>query len=194
MPKQYLTEGWQARAYEQFQGRISRSAAAVLHQSSWLGAGRGAAGVPARRVSRMDAGSYRQRAGAHPRRRNRRRTRSRARRSAGPQGRSRAAQQGHGQALARRARGPRQVHQRREAGARRARTKRRKADFERAALAKRLDAEWLDLTVPAPGVRARQPASDHADPVGDRRPVPLARFHACSTGRRSKPNSTTSTR
>ncbi len=29
----------------------------------------------------------------------------------------------------------------------------RKAEFERAALAKRLDAEWLDLTVPAPGVR-----------------------------------------
>ena len=30
---------------------------------------------------------------------------------------------------------------------------RRKAEFERAALAKRLDAEWVDLTVPAPGVR-----------------------------------------
>ena len=29
----------------------------------------------------------------------------------------------------------------------------RKAEFERAALAKRLDAEWLDLTVPASGVR-----------------------------------------
>jgi phenylalanyl-tRNA synthetase alpha chain len=29
----------------------------------------------------------------------------------------------------------------------------RKAEFERAALAKRLDAEWVDLTVPAPGVR-----------------------------------------
>jgi phenylalanyl-tRNA synthetase alpha chain len=29
----------------------------------------------------------------------------------------------------------------------------RKAEFERVALAKRLDAEWLDLTVPAPGVR-----------------------------------------
>jgi phenylalanyl-tRNA synthetase alpha chain len=30
---------------------------------------------------------------------------------------------------------------------------RRKSEFERAALAKRLDAEWLDLTVPAPGVK-----------------------------------------
>jgi phenylalanyl-tRNA synthetase alpha chain len=30
---------------------------------------------------------------------------------------------------------------------------RRKADFDRAALAARLDAEWMDLTVPAPGVR-----------------------------------------
>jgi phenylalanyl-tRNA synthetase alpha chain len=30
---------------------------------------------------------------------------------------------------------------------------RRKSQFERAALAKRLDAEWLDLTVPAPGVK-----------------------------------------
>ncbi|HWF11837.1 MAG TPA: phenylalanine--tRNA ligase subunit alpha [Bryobacteraceae bacterium] len=30
---------------------------------------------------------------------------------------------------------------------------RRKSGFERAALAKRLDAEWLDLTVPAPGVK-----------------------------------------
>src|ERR1700723_1350424 len=29
----------------------------------------------------------------------------------------------------------------------------RKSEFERAALAKRLDAEWIDLTVPAPGVR-----------------------------------------
>jgi phenylalanyl-tRNA synthetase alpha chain len=29
----------------------------------------------------------------------------------------------------------------------------RKAEFERVALAKRLDAEWMDLTVPAPGVR-----------------------------------------
>jgi phenylalanyl-tRNA synthetase alpha chain len=29
----------------------------------------------------------------------------------------------------------------------------RKADFDRAALAARLDAEWMDLTVPAPGVR-----------------------------------------
>src|SRR5579862_6963218 len=29
----------------------------------------------------------------------------------------------------------------------------RKESFDRAALAKRLDAEWLDLTVPAPGVR-----------------------------------------
>src|SRR3984885_8153184 len=29
----------------------------------------------------------------------------------------------------------------------------RKAEFERVALAKRLDAEWLDLTVPAPGVK-----------------------------------------
>jgi phenylalanyl-tRNA synthetase alpha chain len=29
----------------------------------------------------------------------------------------------------------------------------RKAEFERVALAKRLDTEWLDLTVPAPGVR-----------------------------------------
>jgi phenylalanyl-tRNA synthetase alpha chain len=29
----------------------------------------------------------------------------------------------------------------------------RKAEFERAALAKRLDTEWLDLTIPAPGVR-----------------------------------------
>jgi phenylalanyl-tRNA synthetase alpha chain len=43
----------------------------------------------------------------------------------------------------------------------------RKSAFERAALAKRLDSEWLDLTVPAPGIRARQPASDHADPVGN---------------------------
>ena len=32
-------------------------------------------------------------------------------------------------------------------------TERRKSEFERAALAKRLDAEWLDLTVPAPGVK-----------------------------------------
>jgi phenylalanyl-tRNA synthetase alpha chain len=30
---------------------------------------------------------------------------------------------------------------------------RRKSEFERVALAKRLDAEWLDLTVPAPGVK-----------------------------------------
>ncbi len=30
---------------------------------------------------------------------------------------------------------------------------RRKSEFERAAMAKRLDAEWLDLTVPAPGVK-----------------------------------------
>jgi phenylalanyl-tRNA synthetase alpha chain len=30
---------------------------------------------------------------------------------------------------------------------------RRKSEFERAALAKRLDSEWLDLTVPAPGVK-----------------------------------------
>jgi phenylalanyl-tRNA synthetase alpha chain len=30
---------------------------------------------------------------------------------------------------------------------------RRKSEFDRAALAKRLDAEWLDLTVPAPGVK-----------------------------------------
>ncbi|MGA2714946.1 MAG: phenylalanine--tRNA ligase subunit alpha [Bryobacteraceae bacterium] len=29
----------------------------------------------------------------------------------------------------------------------------RKSEFERAALSKRLDAEWVDLTVPAPGVR-----------------------------------------
>jgi phenylalanyl-tRNA synthetase alpha chain len=29
----------------------------------------------------------------------------------------------------------------------------RKSEFERTALAKRLDAEWIDLTVPAPGVR-----------------------------------------
>src|ERR1700730_7553829 len=29
----------------------------------------------------------------------------------------------------------------------------RKSEFERAALAKRLDAEWVDLTVPAPGIR-----------------------------------------
>lgn len=29
----------------------------------------------------------------------------------------------------------------------------RKSEFERAALAKRLDAEWVDLTIPAPGVR-----------------------------------------
>ena len=29
----------------------------------------------------------------------------------------------------------------------------RKSEFERAALAKRLDAEWMDLTIPAPGVR-----------------------------------------
>src|SRR5579863_519835 len=30
---------------------------------------------------------------------------------------------------------------------------RRKSEFERAALAKRLDEEWVDLTIPAPGVR-----------------------------------------
>src|ERR1700689_2586376 len=30
---------------------------------------------------------------------------------------------------------------------------RRRSEFERASLAKRLDAEWLDLTVPAPGVK-----------------------------------------
>jgi phenylalanyl-tRNA synthetase alpha chain len=30
---------------------------------------------------------------------------------------------------------------------------RRKSEFERTAMAKRLDAEWLDLTVPAPGVK-----------------------------------------
>jgi phenylalanyl-tRNA synthetase alpha chain len=30
---------------------------------------------------------------------------------------------------------------------------RRKSEFDRAALSKRLDAEWLDLTVPAPGVK-----------------------------------------
>jgi phenylalanyl-tRNA synthetase alpha chain len=30
---------------------------------------------------------------------------------------------------------------------------RRRSEFDRAALAKRLDAEWLDLTVPAPGVK-----------------------------------------
>src|SRR3954453_20671480 len=34
----------------------------------------------------------------------------------------------------------------------------RKASFESAALAKRLDSEWLDLTLPAPGVR---PGSIH---------------------------------
>jgi phenylalanyl-tRNA synthetase alpha chain len=30
---------------------------------------------------------------------------------------------------------------------------RRKSEFERSAMAKRLDAEWIDLTVPAPGVK-----------------------------------------
>ena len=36
--------------------------------------------------------------------------------------------------------------------------------------------EWLDLTLPAPGPRPGQPASDHAHPERDRGPVHLARL------------------
>ena len=55
--KQYLTEGWQARAYRAFQGRISRIAAALLYQSSRLGTGRRKQQAYLPAADRSDAGS-----------------------------------------------------------------------------------------------------------------------------------------
>ena len=62
--KPHLTEGWQARAFDRFKDRVPRVPAALLHQPSGLGTGRRDQRFSARRVAR-NAGSYRQRAGAH---------------------------------------------------------------------------------------------------------------------------------
>jgi phenylalanyl-tRNA synthetase alpha chain len=64
------------------------------------------------------------------------------------------------------------------------------SQFAGAALKARLDAEWLDLTLPAPGVR---PGSiiGHADSAGDRGPFVTVGFTVLD-GPEVEPNITTS--
>ena len=58
----------------------------------------------------------------------------------------------------------------------------RKAAFDRAALDSRLASEWLDLTLPAPGMRPGKLHPVHADSAGDRGAVHLAGIRRASTG------------
>ena len=55
--------------------------------------------------------------------------------------------------------------------------------FAEAALRARLDAEWVDLTLPAPGPRRGHLHPDHADPAGARRAVRLARVRGAGRSR-----------
>ena len=176
--KQYLTEGWQARAYEHFKAEYPEAAAAVLHQSPRLGTGRGTAGLSSaqRLMSEcrifVDSALARIVRGA-----NGRRTRSRARRSARAQGR------------------PRRNSARTWASSRPKSAPARGKFINAAKQALESRVRWTQVRLRTRGSgetprfrmdrshrsrarrRARQPASDHADPVGDRRPLPLPRFH-----------------
>ena len=52
-PEQYLTEGWQERAYQKLQGQVSEVDAALLHKSPRLGTHQARKSVCPRRVKRM---------------------------------------------------------------------------------------------------------------------------------------------
>ena len=69
----------------------------------------------------------------------------------------------------------------------------RKRQFDEAALRARLDAEWLDLTLPAPGPRRGHlhPITQH--PARARGAVQSRWASRCSTAPRWRPNITTST-
>ena len=91
--------------------------------------------------------------GAHRGRAHRRGTGGRARRGARPQRRARAGQQGDGQAARRKSARASASCSTAPSRARSGARSRASRQFAEAALRARLDAEWLDLTLPAPGPR-----------------------------------------
>ena len=110
-----------------------------------------------------------------------------AHRSARPQRLSRADQQRHGQARAGRARARRQAAQCRQAGARSG-LESRQTTVRRGRLRARLDAEWIDLTLPAPGPAQRPSASRSRRSRAKSKICSARSASRCSMGPKSRPN------